>query len=773
MEKNIPLFDLSSFKYHTNYALEASAGTGKTYSIKEMVKQLVLIHHLPLDKILIVTYTEKAAGELKDRIRDVLTSPLKELGGQSVKEVVGATINCDVDNAFIGTIHSFCKNTIKEFAFSINKPFNLALAESDMINQYANKFIREGNILEDITRLLDYPFIIKEDFLIKKFISLMEHYYLNDKGEEDPSIISYLPSYEDDPLDKSIGLKLLLSKAPIKELKALDINLYSDYELLKSSSHPNVIQFIEDFEDYAKFINSKDGVSKYKIEINKGCTRDEQAAYKHLFALKKEVQDFDQHNYLIDKYLKDFYLGYLKYKEDNRLQTFNDMLRIVRESVLEKDSKLLKCLKDKYTYAIIDEFQDTNQIQFDIFKEVFMSIDHHIIVVGDPKQSIYSYQGADVTVYQKAVELISKTGMKCRLGKNHRSYSGVVSFGNELFKHYPFASSFEPSLYRSIEQGDDSERRLIYKGQYSPALMMNETPLDPDSYAKFAITLILDFVDKPDGKNTSLQLVTVNKEGQEKMRNVTFLDFVVLGRSRSELAIMQTALKKAGIPALRYKDNTLFSGIECLQWISLLEAIDVVDFTGYNRGYFKKALFTKFFNLSIKEISDDKYDEDDNEPYRLLEGWRHLAKEGLWQDLFDRIIEESNIDKHMPELDQLQSLSAFKQLGNYCVDYLFEGHIIKELINNLIEVSDAARNDLDSSALIEKSTEFNAVRLMTMHASKGLQFPVVISMGGAKGLPPSADSYSCHHLLKSGDIGYVTSVNKLKEVNEETNGEST
>ena len=98
-------------------------------------------------------------------------------------------------------------------------------------------------------------------------------------------------------------------------------------------------------------------------------------------------------------YLKDFYEKYQKEKELNKQQTFDDMIRYVRESIIHSNALKTK-LQNKYSYAIIDEFQDTNQRQFDIFKNIFMNDDnHHIIVVGDPKQSIYSFQGADIDVY--------------------------------------------------------------------------------------------------------------------------------------------------------------------------------------------------------------------------------------------------------------------------------------------------------------------------------------------------------------------------------------
>ena len=100
------IFSLNNFKYGENYAIEASAGTGKTYNITEIVKKLIAEHSLGLDKILIVTYTEKAAGELKNRIREILTKPVEEYSGKSIQEYF-PNVNTDIDNASIGTIHSF------------------------------------------------------------------------------------------------------------------------------------------------------------------------------------------------------------------------------------------------------------------------------------------------------------------------------------------------------------------------------------------------------------------------------------------------------------------------------------------------------------------------------------------------------------------------------------------------------------------------------------------------------------------------------------------
>lgn len=766
MENNTtPIFDLNSFEYKVNYALEASAGTGKTFNITEIVKKLMVDYKVGLDKILIVTYTEKAAGELKNRIREILTSPINDEDKTTIKESLEGKVNCDIDNASIGTIHSFCKNTIKEFAISANQSTNLELASDLTLYDFAKKYIREGDILEKITDLLSINYVIDEEDLVKKLVAVCKLYYLNKEYKEEESIISYLPTYPPNKLD-DLFFKLLASNNVEETLKNLNAPEYKNYLILKNSKKPKIQEFLKLFDDFKKFCNDGKTQRAYGFTQNAGYLKEEIDSFKVLFKIKTDK--FDVEKYLVDKYIVDFYKSYQEFKEANRLQSFNDMIRVVKESVLDNESELLKCLRNKYSYAIIDEFQDTNQLQFDIFSKVFMCENHNIIVVGDPKQSIYSYQGADIKVYQKAINLISNSGKKCRLEKNHRSSVGVVEFGNELFKNYEFDTGFEPSSYRLLKN-DKKETRIKFKGEYTPSLRLNEEYLNPEKYAKFAVEQILECTSKDENGKTNLQKIYL-EDNKIQYEDVTFNDFVVLAKSRSEMTFIQKALKNAGIPSIRYKDDSLFKDIECAQWLTILEAIDVSDFTGSNRGYFKKALFTKFFDLPLKEISKEIYDSDDIPQIVLFNKWRVLVKDKLWQDLFDTIIIDCEIDKHLSSLKDLQSLAKFKQLANYCIDYLSNNRSLKELINNLRSIikfgNDDDNND-DKVSLIAKSTDFNCVRIMTMHASKGLQFPVVISVGGFKGPKKSSDAYTFHKTYGCGESKHVVSLNKEDEVNKE------
>lgn len=725
---NENVFSLNNFECGKNYVLEASAGTGKTYNIIGIVKRLLIDYKIGLDKILIVTYTEKAAGELKNRIRNFINENKDKI-----------QVNADIDNASIGTIHSFCKSVIKEYCISSLEPSSLSLPSDSSLNDFVQEFIRRENIVSDIKMLIKAGLEFKEDDLINKFVKVLNNYYLDENYNENPSIVSYEKSFDD---VKNKYLTLLLSNDIEKDLKEVDEELYDDYLLLKNSSKPELNNYAINLKnkEFDKILGVKQmGLFKYN-----GFTSLEIESAKKINGLKKIIDSLPIDSYIIDKYLKDLYISYQEYKNKNRLQSFNDMIRAVYEKINKEDSPLLECLRKKYQYAIIDEFQDTNELQFQIFSKIFNVENHNIIVVGDPKQSIYAYQGADINVYKKAIDIIAKDKKyKCKLIKNYRSSIGVIKSTNELFKYYSFKDNFSPSLYCSFKE-DGKESGVIFNKKYSSSFWINEGELTKKEFAYFAIEQILECTSFNENGETNLRLVDIYNENnikKTKIRNVDFSDFVVLARSKNEMVEIQNAFKKVGIPSYKYKDNSLFFGNECSSWIALLEAINIPDFVANNRGYFKKALMSKFFSYSLKEISSSYFDEDDSYEYSLFVKWKMLAKERLWQDLFEDILFNSYLQKNMSSLKDMDSLSIFKQISSYCVDYLSNGNNLEELINKLKSLKE---HDEEDSPLISKSTDFKAVRIMTMHASKGLEFPVVISVGGCNKSPTASSCYSYH-----------------------------
>lgn len=751
-------FNIDNYDINKNYAIEASAGTGKTYNVIEIIKKLIS-NNVSLNKILIVTYTDKASGELKDRIRKI-----SKFNNIDIKD----------NDINVFTIHSFCMNTIKEFGFSANLSLNLEMENEESLDRFASIYVRKGEIFNDINEIINSGYEIKLEDVESFLKEGIKKYYLNKDLKEDKDIV-IIPSFDDvygekysslindEGLDFDKMLTLLKEKNGLRNSSVLN-NLEGNINFFAMGEKPKDKEFFNILNNNNNEINLN-----FSGQVYKTCDKTPSKTFsgnsdefKYIRDLKNILKEEDPKDILFYKYLNSFYKEYLEYKIENKIESFDDMIRFVRESILEKDSKLLTKLQEKYTYAIIDEFQDTNQKQFDIFSKIFLNDDnHHIIVVGDPKQSIYSFQGADLNVYSEAIKKIEeKGGNKESLNKNYRSSKNVVEACNALFETYDFKNTtFIPSLFKELPN-DKDVTSLLKDNKESKALFIIKKEIDNNElnkvnlkkskkktskkeekiesnelnefeFAKCVCKKIIDMCKKnSDGKYTyEIKVSSNNKE--DIIRNITFKDFMILARTRSEFVPIKNALKKAGIPFIMYKNEDLFKGRECAHLISILEAINVNDFTGNNRKIFLKALNSDFFGYSLKEINGEYFLNDDSKEMELIKSWKDKLLNEKYENLFDSIINDSYLINNLNDISNIECLSIYKQLVTYSIKYLSSYNSLSNLIIKLKGLSKEIEDDEEGN-LIEKSSDFNAVRLMTIHASKGLEASIVVVVGGYK-----------------------------------------
>ena len=722
-------FNLNEFSPFSNYIISADAGTGKTYSIKKIVGKMVNEYNINIDDILIVTYTDKAAGELKERIKDELKD------------------NVDIEKSSISTFHSFCMSVIKEYPISSSSPLTLELDNSKkLLEDFIDEYIRSGDIKNEIS---SYFLLIKKhnasspnknisfsvDLIKKTFINAINDYYLTYDNNEDESIIS-LQNDETFVLLNEMAISLLNNESLSKYYSKEPIKKY--FDILSSSTNKKLNELKE------VLINNNFYFSGITFRKNKSFLDEENEAYDFFLNLRNYIYEPSLANYLVYKYLKDIYIKYRDYKIKNKVQTFDDLIFRVKEKLNEKDSKLLKELKEKYHYAIIDEFQDTNGKQFDIFKKIFLEDEyHHIIVVGDPKQSIYSFQGADIEAYFSACEEIKNHhGLVRSLSKNYRSKQEVVDSLNHLFKYFEFEkTNFIPTEF--LQKGvDDSYHHALYNNQEIKGIWFakkeDNSLLDEYEFAKFAVSQIIDLCSFNDENKTKLQ---IKDKDTDEYRNVNFKDFVVLARNSKEIDVIKTALVNAGIPYIRYKDDTLFRGKEIYDWKTLFEVLTLKDFTGSRRNIVKKALYTKFFNVPFLDIASDIYNHDDNEEIMLLYKWKKMLDNKNYESLIDDILLNSSFNKNLANISLITPFSKYHQIGEYILSFLLSNHTGLDVLNDLNEK--IKNNSKDGT--ISRSTDFNCVSILTIHASKGLQFPVVISIGGFKDNQKDSVPYSYYN----------------------------
>ncbi len=752
--------------------IKASAGTGKTYNIQKIVRQLLERKDVSqLEKILIVTFTEKAAGELRDRIR---------------KELIG--FDADVDNAPIYTIHSFCQQTLEEFAFTAKKPASLELIDEGEISDFIDRAIRDGlendeNFRTELIALFENA--ENKDSFIESF-----------KDDLKQAVAKYYP-------DEEI-VRLETEKQPTifngREITIDEYKIYSSFDLLIETQEfkDNLAkleklaqQNEETFEresiglddkkkkkledkllklpNFYKDLNSHLANKEIKFDGKKFRSFNDEEEQK-LFCFFYELKNikglfkiFTANFYQM--HLPNLYQAWQLEKSQNKQQSFNDMIRNVREAVCEKKSALKKELQKKYDVAIIDEFQDTNQQQWDIFREVFKNESHSLIVVGDPKQSIYAFQGADVNVYENAIGTF-ENGYK--LSHNYRSTDQMIEACNGLFEQDFFKGS-DITFFKSEppEAPEDKTSNATFDGkEIKPFWICNsekeekkenepakkiECPISAEEFAKLAVEKIVDCCTYDKNGNTRLQ---VYEKKEKNFRNVSFKDFAVLAKTSSEMEEIENAMKDSGIPFLRYKDKNLFSGIECKHWISLINAIASPDFTGHNRAFLSEALFTRFFDIPIENVTDEKYDSPTCDERKALIEWKMLADDRKWAKILESIFEKTQIEKRLSGLDNLQILSKFRQIGEYIVEYLYKNDSsldgVSRHLSRLVARTEGAD---DEGSLVARGTDFDCVQLMTIHASKGLEFPVVIVAGGFKQRNNQIPQVYLYHEEKKDDEG--------------------
>lgn len=732
-------FSIKDFKLNTNYVIEASAGTGKTYNIIEIVGKLIS-NNIPLNKILIVTYTDKATQELRNRIKEKL---------------IDIKSSEKISDAEIYTIHSFCKTIMEEFPISGNFNSNMSMIDDSQIEEFADAYIREND------KCLDIIVNNKEsknpaDDLKKKLINLTKRYYLDKDFKENTDVVSH----------KSQEVEEYLFLKNAKDLEEVFKNpKYSSLE----DEYNEILEILKNTVKTKQdpFKNITKRIENFNKGFSTRASKYDQKYQTLWETLDRYNNDFEKIDTLkIDlefdyDLLKDFYINWIKYKEENKLIDFSDMIRSMHEECLN-NNEFLNQLQNKYKYVIIDEFQDTNQLQYDIFKRIFLTDNHNMIVVGDPKQSIYSFQGTDLTVYNKAKEEIcEKSGLLKSLSKNYRTSSRLVEGVNELIRYFEDPNSSFNSFNNfkessSVNYKDEKKEFNAYLDSLpldKPIWIATDKDdngikeIDEDKYSDIVVSKIVELCTLDESGKTKLQVEEKTKENETNKRNVSFKDFCILCRARSEVNTIIYKLKKYGIPYLQYKDSNLFKGRECAHFKAILEAIIISDFTGENRKVYNKALFTDFFGLDLALIHSSYSSRDDTIEMKELIKWRKLASKYDWAELIDALINDSNLRKNNSGSSNMQSLFNYLQIAQYILNSLTKDNNLDKVLKRLNDLSNSnsTDDDEDNASIVERASDFDAVKIMTMHSSKGLEFPIVISAGGLKDLRKNSDNNAYIH----------------------------
>lgn len=632
-------FDAATTPIEGHMLLEASAGTGKTYSLMRVLLRLLVEKGIELDRILVVTFTNAATDELSSRLRSNLTELIEQIRlkkngsfndlldsweekkycSAEILEKLQTALN-KIDDAAIFTIHGFCQRILQDFVFSSKGNYDFEIGDdSDAKDKALTTFLRT-NLPKA------YPTCPTEQLSLARDIP-----------------------WED----------ILSTAAGLSRTKPLTQQM----KLMKDSEH-------EPEEETNQFFNTF----------------------------------IDQATTL-----------YEKNKKDERLFTFDDLL-IEAEERIVKDPEFTKAIQNLYGAALIDEFQDTDPIQYSIFKHLFLDDPEGskpVIFVGDPKQSIYRFRNASLETYLLAKNEINNL---YQLVKNYRSTPGIIAGVNEYFNPEgkgPDGGFLNQALTYSPVQ---------FNKKKLPLLLEKNGKLEP--LPSFA------FWSNADTKALSnaealrdMEAIAIAEEIESLLKeNVLYegrrlrpsdISILVAKRFHADKVIEQ--LRKRGIRTLRSSNENVLCSKEAHELKSVLEAM----YDPRDTRLVAAAQATRIFGDSLNDLLNN--DAASAQARLLLENSAKIyEKRGI-------IAAVSNLFAGAKTEERLLQYGGERALTNYqhILELLHQQHNTIDNLQGLLRWLKQEQKKNNDSYTLRRETDSDVVRVETIHSSKGLQYPVV------------------------------------------------
>jgi len=682
------------------HAIDASAGTGKTFAIEHLVTRL-LLEGASLDQILVVTFTRAATRELKKRIHSnietLFQNPPPYVEALKDKERAERTLYENLirfDEAQIFTIHGFCQRMLAEYSFEADSQLETQSEQKEdyrtlllsALTDFLQTNLNETSYSAKQLHLLMKEMQFDKDRLTQKLLPFIEEEgSLPTFPDYQTSLAEFKtlhPTLPKISIEKaSAFLKIcdrqgVLHDTYLKQLEALNTGQFD--QLLAS---PSLFSFFTPENRSKKTFSDAELKPFYHLYQTLAPLIETAANPKHtLMRIAKEAKHKVRQALL-----------------DEELFTPNDLLLMMEEAL--NRPAFANAVHSRYQAVIIDEFQDTDPHQWNIFKTLF--VDREIptfYIVGDPKQSIYGFRSADLPTYMSAKKTMKHQG---ELTTNYRSEPALLSALNHLFEkqtHFPYLP-LNPRPNKGNTPFSDSKKPLhFFHGEAEKNREKNwpSKTLEND--------LFFPFIAK------EIQALTEKNEA-------SFGDFAILVKDRYQASRLKHYLSSLNIPIAAksiepLKDSPLFSLIEHFL-LALIHPKNVRSFLAH-----------PLFGLTHLDLKNDT---------------ALLAKASAFfhhhqTDKLEKALDAALYCEWKPNLTLLDLLAQKGELDSYsdCM----------QLIELLIE--EARQTHATASELLHRLKnlpshqaaycrrplrDLNAVTIMTIHMSKGLEFPIVFVLG--------------------------------------------
>lgn len=728
-------FDPAEVELQEANLIEASAGTGKTFSVALMALRLVLEKDIPIDKILMVTFTRDAAAEMELRVRAFIREALSAAQGNTaaVDPVIAGLVTrfnnnpvavrrlqaalVQFDKAAIFTIHGFCARVLSEFSF---ESFQLFRAQTLEPGEYEELLADAFNQAwrEHITTLppMVLKLFIEYNHTRKKMLDLVKGHL---SGKQ-----TFLPADQVDAVNRLEQL--------IEDIRNREEELKATVEARIDGWALNAPQLKKTGKTYLRPLLEQRNV---KVLYQKICT-----GYIDTGYIKDNIDPdvlaqaaaLEQTKSLFKLAINGAFSALAitcSTAVENRLRavrtaagqiTFDDMITELYKAVCPDPANpgavrpLATILADRYRAVFIDEFQDTDRQQYEIFSTLFQQPDqgnpHILFYIGDPKQSIYAFRKADLQTYFRAAR---EVGHIYRMNNNHRSSASYINAMNDLFQPSRFNVFLSDQMeYYPVSTPPNRIKTggILYKDRLLEPLRIQQCSIKGNIYPG-VVRLVRQLLYNPDFRvDTNGTTSTINP-GQ----------IGILVRSKRDGRILRKELSKKGIPAITVSDEKIFESPVAKELLYILEAV-----TNNTTGNINRALVTTLSGFSWEDLLSLDQDE-------LLVHFRSFQEEWknkgvyvfLRQYLRDIQAIRRKVQGRMVNGDRVlaDTFQLMEMLHEAEVEKQYDPveliHWLKKGIEGEFSTEDQYLQRIES--------DDRCVKIVTIHSAKGLEYDIVIA----------------------------------------------
>ena len=732
--------------------IEASAGTGKTYTIAALYLRLLLglggtaafPRPLSVEELLVVTFTEAATAELRGRIRanihelriaclrqstdnPLYASLLEEIADKQQAAHWLLLAERQMDEASVFTIHGFCQRMLSLNAFESGMLFEQQLIEdeSELRYQACADFWRrhcyplQRDIAEAVHALWKGP---------EELLRAIDRYLQGEAPviKSPPPADETLASRHEKIVTQIATLKQKWN-ASVGEIASILENSGIDRKKFNRGNQGKWIDKISAWaQEETRGYQLPDALEKFSQRFLTERTKADGIVPEHpLFVAIESLlaEPLTLNDLMITRAMTEIREAVAREKRRRGELGFDDMLsRLDAALCSENGEALAAAIRTRFPVAMIDEFQDTDPQQFRIFRRIWrQQPDTALLLIGDPKQAIYAFRGADIFTYMKAR---SEVAAHYTLETNWRSAPGMVESVNTLFKQMDAAFMFREIPFLPVKFAEkNASLRFEFNGVTQPA--MNLWLLDGEgcgvgdyqsAMAQHCAAQIRDWL------SAGARGEAVLWRG-EQANPVKASDITVLVRSRQEAALVRDALTLLNIPSVYLSNrDSVFETLEAQEMLWLLQAVLAPE----RESTLRSALASAMMGLNARDIDALNNDEEawDNvveEFAHYRERWQKRGVMAMLRELMAKRQIAENMLATAGGERRLTDILHISELLQEAGTQLESEHALVRWLSQQI----ADPNSNSSSQQMRLESDKHLVQIVTIHKSKGLEYPLV------------------------------------------------